>query len=66
MDQLLARLAENEKTEREKVQTYDWMKAAHGKLVRQPIGKDLKRSPISACGLFYRPVNIEEVKMPEF
>ena len=62
MDQLLARLAENEKAEREKEQTYDWMKAAHGKLVRQPIGKALKRPPMSACGLFYRPIKNEEAK----
>ena len=40
------------------------MKAALGKLVRQPINnKNLKRPPMSAYGCFYKPINVEEVKI---
>ena len=59
------RLAANEKANREKEQTFDWMKGALGKLRRQPINKNLKRPPMCEVGLFYRPVKIEEVKLHE-
>ena len=38
------------------------MQSTLGKLVREPINKCLARPPMSAQGLFYRPVDIEETK----